>query len=345
LPPAIAPDLSGALRGLLERRLLVFLGKGGVGKSTLTAAVGRLLAARGRKVLLCEVNAPADPVHGSNARLPPALGVTAPPPEISEVLPNLFLCNIQPEAALYEYVLMKLKIERAVKKLLGNGPVRSFLRMIPSLSEVVTLGKLLHHVREQRDGGFRFDAVLLDAPSTGHGVSLLNVPQVLLNQLPSGPMREDLSWMNALLVDRNVTAVQLVTLAEELPVSETLELNATLRDELALPRGLCFANGIWPSRFDSGELRELDHRTPPAVFETARRLQAQAEVNRHQLARLREGLDLPVLELPQIFPSVSPRASRDAGPAEVTTSVAAQLEKLFDRSAPPAREGGRRAHR
>ncbi len=263
------------------------------------------------------------------------------------MLPNLFLCNIQPEAALHEYVLMKLKIERAVTKLLGNGPVRSFLRMIPSLSEVVTLGKLLHHVREQRGGGFRFDSVLLDAPSTGHGVSLLNVPQVLLNNVPSGPMREDLSWMNALLVDPSLTAVQLVTLAEELPVSETLELNAALRDQLALPRGLCFANGIWPSRFDAAELRQLEDRTPPAIFETARRMQAQAEVNRLQLARLREGLDLPIVELSQIFPAEPSRPAsrrrRSGGRDEQSGGAAGGAARSIRTAS--ARDGGRRAHR
>jgi hypothetical protein len=309
----------GKLLGeLLDRRLLVFLGKGGVGKSTLTAATGRLLASRGRRVLLCEINAPADDATGSQARLPAALGLGAVRPEVTEVEPHLFLCSIQPEAALDEYVLMKLKIERAVKKLLGSRPVRSFLRMLPSLAEVVTLGKLLHHVREQRGGVFRFDTVLLDAPSTGHGVSLLGVPQTLLRSLSSGPMREDLEWMHALLIDERVTAVQLVTLAEELAVSETLELNTALRDQLGLPRGLCFANGIWPSRFDRSELRELESRTPAPVFETARRMQAQADVNRLQLARLREGIDRPVVELPLSFDA------RDA--AAVTDRVRLQLE-------------------
>lgn len=301
--------------------MLVFLGKGGVGKSTFTAAMGRLLAARGRRVLLCEVNAPFDETTGTHARLPPALGLSGVPSPITEVQPNLFLCNILPEAALHEYLLLKLKLERAVKKLLGNRAVRSFLRMIPSLSEVVTLGKLLHHVREQRAGGFRFDAVLLDAPATGHGVSLLGVPQALLRSLPTGPMREDLEWMQALVVDPNVTAVQLVTLAEELPVSETLELNIALRDQLGLPRGVCFANGIWPSRFDERDRREVETRTPPALFETARRMQAQSDINRLQLARLRAGIDLPVIELPMAFDA--------ADPAAVTQRVQERLETLL----------------
>ena len=318
------------MSGLLDRRLLVFLGKGGVGKSTLAAATGRLLAARGRRVLLCELNARSDSSAGRHARLPRALGLQDAPSEITEVQPDLFLCNIQPEAALHEYMLLKLKLERVVKKLLSSDHVRSFLRMIPSLSEVVMLGKLLHHVREQRARAFRFDVVILDAPATGHGVSLLGVPRTLLRTLPSGPMRSDLEWMQALLVDPAVTAVQLVTLAEELPVSETLELNAALRDQLALPRGACFANGIWPSRFDAADRRELEARAPPALFETARRMQAQADVNRRQLARLRAGLDLPIAELPLCFDAP------DA--AAVTRRVQQQLEAWLSEDREAARK-------
>jgi len=321
LPPPIGPDLREALSSLLDRRLLVFLGKGGVGKTTLAAAVGRLLAARGKRVLLCEANSPSQEDSRAVARLPPALGLPPRPPEVSQALPNLWLCNLRAEAALHEYVLLKLHIEKLVKKLLGNKPMRAFLRLIPSLSEVVTLGKLLHHVREKRHGAHRFDAVLFDAPATGHGVSLLNVPQVLLPSMPPGPMREDLSWMKALLVDPRVTAVQLVTLAEELPVGETLELTAALRDQLRVPQGLCFANAMWPSRFSASELRLIAERSPAQLFEAARRLQTQADVNRSQLKRLQAEIDLPVVPLPQVFAEESP--------AGVTARLHASLEGLL----------------
>ena len=307
-------ELQRGLRALLDRRLLVFLGKGGVGKSTLAAATGRLLATRGKRVLLCEVNA--------KDRLPALLGVKPVGPQIAQVGENLFLCNIQPEPALHDYAVMKLKVERVVTKLLGNKLVHYFLHLLPSLAETVTLGKLLFHVREEQNGQKRFDTVILDAPATGHGLALLRLPQVLLPSIPAGPLREDMEWMNALLVDPAITAVQLVTLAEELPVNETLEMSATLRDTLRLPRGLCFANGLWPSRFDADELTTLREKVPEGVFAMTERLQAQADINRAQLTRLREQIDLPVVDLPQLF------AEAD-GPAVVarTQDVLAALLK------------------
>jgi energy-coupling factor transporter ATP-binding protein EcfA2 len=318
---------------LRNRRLLVFLGKGGVGKTTLTAAMGRLLVAQGKRVLLCEVNAGTDPSRSFGSRLPLALGLAgASGPEVREVSPDLFLCDLQPEAALREYALMKLRIEQLVKRLLGNRVVHAFLRMVPALSELVMLGKLLHHVREQKGGGPRFDAVLLDAPATGHGISLLRLPQVLLRNTPAGPLRDDLLWMNGLLVDPAVTAVHLVSLAEELPVNETLELNATLRDQLHLPRGACFVNGLWPSRFQPGELQLLKDRVSPAIFAAADRLEAQAELSRVQLARLRGQIDLPVLELPQLVGAI------DSG--QVTQDLQPYLEAQL---APAIGEPHRRA--
>lgn len=294
--------------------MLIFLGKGGVGKSTLAAAVARRRAHRGERILLCEVNA--------RNRLSGLLGIPPVGNQIREVGDNLSVCNIEPEAALHEYAVMKLKFERVVDRLLGNRVVHHFLRLLPSLAEITTLGKLLFHVREEVGGRPRFDAVVLDAPATGHGLSLLRVPQVLLKTIPAGPLREDMLWMNGLLVDAAVTSVQLVTLAEELPVNEVLELNAAVRDEIGLPRGVCFANGLWPTRFTPEELAQVRQQLPAPTSQAIDRLAAQAETSRSQLARLRAAIDLPVAELPLFF------AAADG--AEVTRRVEALLE------APPA---------
>jgi energy-coupling factor transporter ATP-binding protein EcfA2 len=296
LPSAVSEpphETSGSTATALERRLVLVLGKGGVGKSTLAAALAKLRAARGETVLLCEVNA-----HNQLAGL---LGVPPTGPDIERVGDSLFLCNLTPDAALHQYAVMKLKVERVVKRLLANRVVRHFLRLLPSLPEIVTLGKLLYHVKEERNGRPRFDAVILDAPATGHGLSLLRVPQSLLASIPEGPLREDMTWMNALLVDPKITAAALVTLCEELPVNETLELNAALRDELRIPRGLCVANGLWPDRFTPAELEEVRAKAPRSAAMVAERFAAEAEGNRVQLAHLRTGLGLPVAELPLIF--------------------------------------------
>jgi anion-transporting ArsA/GET3 family ATPase len=296
VPPA-QTNPAAVVTTLLTRRLLVFTGKGGTGKSTVAAAFARLATNRGLRVLACEAN--------SHDRLPSLLRMNAPrsmdeSARIRHASANLSLVNLRPETALFEYGVMKLRSRRVTRGLLGNRVVHYFLRVIPSISEVLILGKLLHHVRENADGRSRFDLVILDAPATGHGISLLRLPQVLLASVPAGPLRDDMTWMNALLVDPAVTAVNLVTRPEELPVNETLELNAKLRDEVKVPRGACFLDNTWPSRFDAAELQELES-LDAGLGAVASQMQGLADQAAEQEQRLRRELDVPVVALPQLF--------------------------------------------
>ncbi|HUB07657.1 MAG TPA: ArsA-related P-loop ATPase [Myxococcales bacterium] len=289
MPPPAAPV------PLLDRRFLVLTGKGGVGKSTLTAALALAAARRGKRVLACEVNA--------DDRLPALLGAKPVGPRIAEIQKNLWCVNIRPHEAMVEYGLMKLKSGALVHAVLENRVMRYFLNALPSLAEVVTMGKILFHVREQEGGRDRFDVVLLDAPATGHGLGLLSISRSVLGTVPPGPLHDDMRWMAELLEDPARTAVHLVTLPEELPVSETLELNASLR-EARLPRGVCLLNGVWPNRVAPGELDSLPREPALAPVRAAvERMQLRADLGAAEARRLREGIDLPVLELPQLFVS------------------------------------------
>jgi Mrp family chromosome partitioning ATPase len=288
---------SAVLATLLTRRLLVFTGKGGTGKSTVAAVMARVAARQGLRVLLCETNA--------RDRLHVLLGVPAPESveesaRIRSVGENLSVTNLRPETALFEYGLMKLRSRRVTRGLLGNRVVSYFLGVIPSIAEVVVLGKLLHHVREEVSGQRRFDVVIFDAPATGHGLSLLRLPQALLASVPAGPLRDDMNWMNALLVDPAVSAVNLVARPEELPVNETLELNERLRDEIKLPRGVCFLDGVWPDRFSASELRSIAS-ADTGLGAVVGQMQELAERSKAEESRLRGQLDLPVVALPQLF--------------------------------------------
>jgi anion-transporting ArsA/GET3 family ATPase len=179
--------------------------------------------------------------------------------------------------------------------------MRYFLNALPSLAEVVTMGKILFHVREQLGSGPRFDLVLLDAPATGHGLGLLKVSRAVLATVPPGPLQDDMRWMAELLEDPVQTAINLVTLPTELPVNEMLELDLALR-QAGLPRGACFVNGVWPNRFAPGEL-ELIPDSPPwrDAKATAARMQARADRCAASIQRVHEAIDLPSIELPQLF--------------------------------------------
>ena len=128
---------------------------------------------------------------------------------------------------------MVVKVRAIYQAVFENRVVRFFLRAVPSLSETLMLGKILHEARSESHGRPRWDLVVVDAPATGHAVQLLGVPRALLDTVPGGPLRRDAEWMQALLSDPVRTAVALVSLPEEMPVTETAELDARIGKELA----------------------------------------------------------------------------------------------------------------
>ena len=295
LPPAIS--LSSFVSGsdLLDRRLVVVTGKGGVGKSTVSAALAMLAARRGKRVLVAEVDA--------RERVAPMLGGRPSGPVVRPVLPGISTVNVDPRHALEEYALMVVKVRAIYQAVFENRVVRFFLRAVPSLAETLMLGKILHEARSEENGRPRWDLVVVDAPATGHAVQLLGVPQALLGTVPGGPLRRDAEWMQALVSDPGRTAVALVSLPEEMPVTETAELDAQIGEGLKLPRGPVFLNAMPDARFTADErdlLRGLSSSVPP-LGPAARSAVLQAEQQERaeaQAVRLRALLGRAVLPLP-----------------------------------------------
>jgi hypothetical protein len=283
---------------LLDRRLLIVTGKGGVGKSTVTAALALLAARAGKRVLVCEVNA--------QERVAPLLGAAPSGTAIREILPGLSSVNVTPHEAMREYGLMVVKFRTIYDAVFENRLVRYFLRVIPSLAELVMLGKILHEVRSEDRGRPRWDLVLVDAPATGHAVQLLRVPAALVDTVPGGPLRHDAEWMEAILVDPERTALAIVTLPEEMPVNEAIELDAQVRGLLGIPRGALFVNAMPEARFGEAEEARLGAlaEAPPPLGPAARAAHLQALRARQAaryLARARAALDLPTTVIP-LFP-------------------------------------------
>lgn len=279
---------------LLDRRLVVVTGKGGVGKSSVATALALLAARRGKRVLVCEVNV--------QERVAPLLGAPPAGPTVRQATKGISTVDVDPRHALEEYAMMVVKVRAIYQAVFENRVVRFFLRVIPSLAETLMLGKILHEARAEDHGRRRWDLVIVDAPATGHAVQLLGVPAALLGTVPAGPMRRDAEWMQALLTDRQRTSVALVALPEEMPVSETIDLDARLR-ELDLPRGPVFLNAMPDRRFTGEEcerLRPLAGAAPPLGPAAAAALLQQQRAARAEehAARLRGALSLPVVVLP-----------------------------------------------
>lgn len=281
--------------GLLDRRLIVITGKGGTGKSTLTAAIALAAARSGKRVLVCEVTA--------KERVSELLGKPRSGTEVRELLHNLWSVHVRPKEAMREYGVMTLHSEVLYDVVFGWPVVRYFLQAAPSLAEIVELGKVCWHAeKETLDGRRRWDLVVLDAPATGHGLTFLTVPEVFLGLVSEGPLASDMKWMQALLLDEKRTQTCTVTLPEEMPANEAMELHAALKKH-GLPQGPLFLNQVFAPRFSAQE-RTLVARGGPllaAAAEAADAHEARADLSVRYEQVLRDHVSVPIVPVPHVF--------------------------------------------
>ena len=217
----VATDVNAVLRSaamVALPKVRFITGKGGVGKTVVATALALAEARAGKRVLLAEL-------HGRD-RVAALLGVEPPGYNLREVFEDLSLIDINPQEAMREYVLLNLRFELLYKAVFENKWVRHFVRLVPSLGELVMLGKIWYHSQEVVRGRARFDVIVVDAPATGHAMALFKAPQAVSHSVPPGPMRDNALLLHAMLVDPAQTMLQVVTTPEEMPVTEALELTA-----------------------------------------------------------------------------------------------------------------------
>lgn len=279
-----------------ERRFVFVTGKGGVGKTTVAASLARARSRDGQRVLL----AVTDPE--TYRELLPGARFESDPAGYET---RLHTVHIQPEAALKEYGRLLIKPRLARQALFDNRYVQGFLTALPGLPQWAVLGKAWYHTVEEMDGVRRFDSVIFDAPATGHAVEMLRLPRVITELAPASILRRDAELAWDMLRDPHASAIALVSLPEELPTNETLELAARIR-ELGLTVGAVVQNRVRPPLFGErardalARLPETDSVGPAdAAIEAAAawaiRERAQIE-SRGRLA----ALDASVIELPEL---------------------------------------------
>lgn len=310
--PASSSQPPGSRSGLEHKRFVIVTGKGGVGKTTVCAAQALALAARGKRVLVAMCNA--------KERLSLMLGSKPIGPEVSLAAPNVWAVNIDPTRALEEYGRLVLKSRVLYSLLFDNKYVRSFFRMVPGMQEWTMLGKAWWHTTELTEAGDPlYDVVILDAPATGHGLDMLRVPKVLLDIVPQGLLRRDAERAWHMFQDPAASSVVLVTLPEEMPTTETIELARALQEELGLPIGEVVVNGVLPPLFSTEErsaleavrVESVESRADAAIV-AGRRRAVRERVQAASLARLSKELPVPPTFLPQLFEDASqPDAIRE----------------------------------
>lgn len=293
---------------LLDRRLLFFTGKGGVGKSTMAAATAVLAAQHGKRVLLVEVDAKGDVTALFEQ---PPVGFTP-----KEIQPGVLAMAMDTEASLQEYLRLNLRVP-----VLGRlGPLAKVLEFVataaPGVKEILTIGKIVWEVRESIEGRADHDMVIVDAAASGHIVAQLGAAESIQELVDVGPVRGQTEWMQEILSDPEVTAVNIVTTPEEMPVAETIELVGRIRAEVRAPLGVVIVNRVLPELFTTADeetfdvLREpaanalLSGRVGPgatAVLDGARLAVSLRRTRAVHLAHLLDSVDLPLLYVPYLF--------------------------------------------
>ncbi len=232
-------------------RFVFVTGKGGVGKTSVAAARAIAYAKEGKRVLIAMCNA--------KERLSDLFASAPIGADIVVVAPNISAVNMDPARAMEEYGMLALRSKMLYGILFDNKFVRAFFKAVPGIQEWTLLGKAWFHTTEiLPDGSPRFDVVILDAPATGHGLDMLRVPKVIVDIVPPGLLRRDAERAYNMFKNPKESHVLLVTLPEELPVTETLELASALEKELQLPIGEIVVNGVLAPIFDeaTGQLLE-----------------------------------------------------------------------------------------
>ncbi len=293
---------------LFDKRFVIIGGKGGTGKSTVCAAIALAAARAGRRVLVAELNV--------REKVPQLFGADASGYEPKRIFETgagwVESANIIPDECLREYGVMKLKLKRLYRLVFENDVMQRITRMIPGLNELLILGKAMFLESETIDHGRRprWDLLVVDAPATGHGISMFRLPQVILDVIPAGPLAEDARRIMDLLRDERRTSFNIVTLPEEMAVQEAGELRAQLRDVLRMPAGFLFVNALWPRTLSGHEQRLLQTfqdaaRGRDPIIDGVLRTVCESESRRaHQepmLARARQLVDLPHIEVPLVF--------------------------------------------
>ncbi len=286
------------LDGLLERRMVLVSGKGGVGKTTVATSLALLAARRGRRVLLAQFE--------SNVDAGRSLGHGRVGTELRDLGNGLSCVNMTPRSALREYGMLIFRVRAIQRAVMENRMVKHFLRAIPGLDDYSMLGKAWHHTTEIEDGRPRFDLVVVDGPATGQMVKVLGVPHSILEVVPDSMLSRDARTIHGFLTDPARCQSLVVTLAEELPVTEALELEVALRDDLGIHVAGLVVNALYPRR-RCPELLDLDPATLQgdeilsALLEEARIFAQRRAINEEHLGELAERSQTPMLQLPLLF--------------------------------------------
>ena len=282
----------------LDKSVLIVTGKGGTGKTTVTAALGMALAMKGNRTLMVECN--------GTRTLGPLLGADESAYTPQQLGPNLHAMTITSEEAIEDFIIKQIKVRALYSMVFKNRVMGPFMDAVPGLHDAVHLGKIYDLVEDDfTDGRPTWDRVVVDAPATGHGLHILNAPKAMMDLTRRGPIFTNSKLVHDLTSDRSRTGIVMTCLPEAMPVSESLHLNA----ELA--RGGYGVAAVVLNEMIGAEVPNTIGQTaikttlPPEQCASAAALINRFDArNKHQHAAhqaLSNAIDAPLVHLPLLF--------------------------------------------
>ena len=305
-------------------RLVVVAGKGGVGKTTVSAALARAAALAGLSTLVVDVE--------GRSGLPAMFGrpdlsydeIVLSPGDAAAGVGDVRARTITSDQALLEY-LRDHGLSRISKRLVQSGALDVVATAAPGIKDILVLGKV-----KQLERSAAADLIVLDAPAAGHAVTFLQSARGLVDAVRVGPINTQARDVLDLLEDHRRCQVVLVTIPEETPVNEAVDTAFLLEDRVGVGLGPIVVNGLYP------ELAGLAADPSAAAAEAgvtlrpgeADELAAAADFRRRrtalqdeQVGRLADDLPLPQLRLPFLFTAA-------IGPAEVDALARVLLAEI-----------------
>jgi anion-transporting ArsA/GET3 family ATPase len=293
---------------ILQKRLVFLTGKGGVGKSTVAAALGLVATRQGKRTIICEV--------AQQERMSSVFHTKGVGYHETEIANDLFAFSIDPQRALEEYLQLQIRIKPVYDLMFKNRVFTYFAAATPGLRELVTIGKVweLAQLDRRVKRGDKYDLVIVDAPATGHGIGILRTPKTFGDIARVGPVKRQADAIYDFITNPDLTSVCAVAWPEEMPVNETLDLRRSLDEELGLSLDQIFMNGLYPELFSDEEATTLRERLDQdesangagspivrAALRAALSEYRRATAQQQQLERLRAESGEEVLALPFLF--------------------------------------------
>ena len=282
---------------LTPRRLLIVAGKGGVGRSTVAAAVAVAAARSGARVIVAETAGRAD--------VPPMFGHRAGEPLVeTELLPDLHHITIDRQVALEEYLRLEAPGPVPAAVLARSRAFGLFVEAAPGMSDLLTIGKVWELAQQPRHrrNALAYDLVVLDAPASGQLVGLLAAPRTFSQIARVGPVARQASRIAGALSDPSTVGVISVATPEQMAVTEAIALQRALSDEFGIELEALVVNRLFPRRFTAKDERALAAAADDPAVRSARWFYGRAQAQHAQLQRLRDELPgLSCTTLPFVF--------------------------------------------